>query len=131
MAHYQAILEGSAQEGYSVRFPHFPGCVTAGETTEEALFMAHEALSLHIEGMLQDGEEIESPAFHPDLAAQPGEILALVEVDIKPRKSRFNVTLDGGLVKFIDWLVQSGIYESRSAFLAQAARHELSGLHRQ
>lgn len=129
MAKYQAILEGNPKEGYSVRFPHFPGCVTAGDTVDETLFLAEEALSLHIEGMLDDGENVDTPLYHADLGPQPGEILALVEVDVKPRKNRFNVSLDNGLVRFIDGLVQSGRYESRSAFLAEAARRELSGLH--
>lgn len=128
MAKYQAILEGDEHAGYSARFPHFPGCVTAGDTVDQTLFMAGEALQLHIEGMLEDGEDVESAVYHPSLSVQPGEIVALVEVDIKPRKNRFNVTLDGGLVRYIDGLVQSGKYESRSAFLAHAARSELSGL---
>lgn len=131
MAQYQAILEGNDKEGYGVRFPQFPGCITAGDTVEEALFMAQEALSLHIEGMLEDGDNVESPLYHEDLGVQPGEIIALVDVNVKPKKSRFNVTLDGRLVKYIDGLVQSGRYESRSAFLAEAARRELSGLHKQ
>ncbi len=127
MAQYQAILEGNDQTGYSVRFPQFLGCVTAGDTTDEALFMAHEALALHIQGMIEDGESVEAVAYHSELSAKPGEIMALVDVDVKPRKNRFNVTLDGGLVKFIDRMVQSGRYESRSAFLAEAARKALSG----
>ena len=129
MAKYQAILEGNQNSGYSVRFPQFLGCVTAGDTIDEALFMAHEALQLHIEGMLEDGEEVENAPYHQDLYARKGEIIALIEVDVKPRKSRFNVTLDGTLVRYIDGLVQSGRYDSRSAFLAQAARNELSGNH--
>lgn len=111
-----------------MRFPQFPGCVTAGDTLQEALFMAQEALSLHLEGMLEDGEAIESPAYHTELGVRPGEIVALV--DVRAKKSRFNVMLDGGLVKFIDHLMQSGRYASRSAFLAEAARRELSGQHR-
>lgn len=127
MAQYQAILEGDEQAGFSVRFPHFPGCVTAGDTISQALFMAQEALSLHIEGMLEDGEDVQSPPYHHDLSVKPGEIAALVDVDIKPRKDRFNVTLDGSLVRYIDGLVQSGKYDSRSAFLSDAARNQLSG----
>lgn len=129
MAQYQAILEGNEKSGYSVRFPHFPGCVTAGDTIDQALFMAQEALELHIEGLLEDGENVTLARYHRDLAAKSGEIVALIDVDIKPHKSRFNVTLDGGLVRYIDNLVQSGKYESRSAFLAEAARNELSGGH--
>jgi predicted RNase H-like HicB family nuclease len=45
-----------------VSFPDFPGCITAGKTRKEACRMAVEALSLHIEGMLEDGEPIPEPS---------------------------------------------------------------------
>ena len=37
-------------ESYQVVFPHYPGCITFGETVEEALSNAKEAIELHLEG---------------------------------------------------------------------------------
>jgi antitoxin HicB len=45
-------------DGYSVHVPALPGVVTSGETIEDALAMAREAIALHIEGLREDGREI-------------------------------------------------------------------------
>ncbi|MDR2056484.1 MAG: type II toxin-antitoxin system HicB family antitoxin [Desulfovibrio sp.] len=44
--------------GYSVLFPDFPGCNSDGDTLEEAVFRASEALEGHIGAMLGDGDAI-------------------------------------------------------------------------
>ena len=50
MKNYIALFEENKKGGYGVVFPDFPGCISAGNTYEEALRMAHEALSSHTEG---------------------------------------------------------------------------------
>lgn len=62
MADYVALLSKDPDSDYGVDFPDFPGCVTAGETPEEARELALEALCLHIEGMIDSGEPIPSPS---------------------------------------------------------------------
>jgi len=54
---YPAIFEAGTKESYSVFFPDILGCVSAGDTFEEAKVNAIEALSLHISGMIEDGEK--------------------------------------------------------------------------
>jgi predicted RNase H-like HicB family nuclease len=61
MADYVAVLSKDETSDYGVDFPDFPGCVTAGETPEEAKRMASEALLLHLEGMAEEGEPIPAP----------------------------------------------------------------------
>jgi predicted RNase H-like HicB family nuclease len=39
-------------DGVSVEFPDLPGCLTCGDTEEEALFMAKDALHLHTQRSL-------------------------------------------------------------------------------
>ena len=51
--------------GYTVRVPALPGVTTEGDTLEEAIAMAREAIALHIEGMLADGEAIPTETQHP------------------------------------------------------------------
>jgi predicted RNase H-like HicB family nuclease len=62
---YIAYLHKEKKSDYGVSFPDFPGCITAGETLDEARRNAVEALSLHIKGMLEDGEEIPEIRGHP------------------------------------------------------------------
>gem|GEM_PF-587930 len=58
--HYPAIFEtNEKQDGYSVFLPDIPGCVSAGDTFDEARKNIIEALSLHISGMIED--KIEAP----------------------------------------------------------------------
>jgi len=68
---YVTYLHKDAKSDYGVSFPDFPGCITAGSTMEEARRMAVEALSLHIAGMQEDGEEIPEPSTLDDLQADP------------------------------------------------------------
>lgn len=44
--------------GYSVEVPTLPGCFTQGDTLEEALANAREAIQCHIEGLEKDGEPV-------------------------------------------------------------------------
>lgn len=61
--HYPATFiphEGSTI--LDVCFADLPGCVTQGEDFDDALRMAAEALSLHVGGMLADGDPIPAPS---------------------------------------------------------------------
>ncbi len=62
MADYIALLSKDRDSDYGVDFPDFPGCVTAGTNPEEARELALEALCMHIEGMIEDGEPIPAPS---------------------------------------------------------------------
>jgi predicted RNase H-like HicB family nuclease len=46
---------------YGVTVPDLPGCFSAGSTFAEALSMAKEAIELHLDGLLDDGQEIPTP----------------------------------------------------------------------
>ncbi|MFH0825316.1 MAG: type II toxin-antitoxin system HicB family antitoxin [Pseudomonadota bacterium] len=62
MPTYVALLRKDPDSDFSVNFHDFPGCITAGATLKEAWNMAHEALAFHVEGMLEDGDEIPEPS---------------------------------------------------------------------
>jgi len=48
-------------EGFAVLFPDFPGCNSQGDSLEDAVSMAAEALEGHIGAMLSDGDSIPQP----------------------------------------------------------------------
>jgi len=50
------------KEGFAVLFPDFPGCNSQGDSLEEAVAMAAEALEGHIGVMLNDGDVIPKPS---------------------------------------------------------------------
>lgn len=50
---YTIILHPDEEEGgYTVTVPALPGCVTQGETIEEAIAMAKDAIRLHTYGTM-------------------------------------------------------------------------------
>ncbi|MGI4022101.1 MAG: type II toxin-antitoxin system HicB family antitoxin [Janthinobacterium lividum] len=53
---YRVLLTPEAEGGFSVSVPALPGCFTQGETIEEAMEMAKEAISLYVESLELDGE---------------------------------------------------------------------------
>ena len=46
---YRTLLRKEPEGGYTVTVPVLPGCVTYGETLEEALEMAKDAIGLYLE----------------------------------------------------------------------------------
>ena len=55
---YTATIEPLAEGGFMVTVPALPGCFSHGETYEQALEMAKEAIGLHIEGLIKHGKPI-------------------------------------------------------------------------
>ncbi len=55
---YRILLRKEPEGGYTVIVPSLPGCVTYGDTIEEAIKMAKEAIELYIESLKEHGEEI-------------------------------------------------------------------------
>ncbi len=53
---YHVILEPSPEGGYVAVVPAFPGCYSQGESAEEAIRNAREAIELTIEDMRANGE---------------------------------------------------------------------------
>lgn len=63
---YTIILDPDPDKGgYTVTVPALPGCVTQGETIEEAIAMAKDAIRLYIETLVADGESVPQEHEHP------------------------------------------------------------------
>jgi predicted RNase H-like HicB family nuclease len=50
----QVVLEPSEEGGYTVYVPSLPGCVSEGDTEEEALVTIREAIELYLEPVDDD-----------------------------------------------------------------------------
>jgi predicted RNase H-like HicB family nuclease len=76
---YPAVFDPCEEGGYCITFPDLPGIVTEGETVEDSLSMAKEALELHLYGMEGDGDEIPTPINPSKINAPPGGFVSMVE----------------------------------------------------
>ncbi|MBI4833020.1 MAG: type II toxin-antitoxin system HicB family antitoxin [Candidatus Lindowbacteria bacterium] len=55
---FTVLYEPQPEGGYTVLVPVLPGCVSQGDTLEEARKMIREAIELYIEVLLEDGKPI-------------------------------------------------------------------------
>jgi predicted RNase H-like HicB family nuclease len=124
MPSYIALLRKDTDSDYGVEFPDFPGCVSAGESLEEARRMAEEALSFHVEGMLEDSAPLPEPSGLEAVMANPENRQAVALLVDVPEPSSAIVRIDLDLpettLREVDAQTRSkGI--SRSEFLVKAA----------
>jgi predicted RNase H-like HicB family nuclease len=68
---YIGLIHKDADSDFGVSFPDFPGVITAGTTLDDARAMAEEALALHIEGMVEDGEAVPEPSALEEVMSDP------------------------------------------------------------
>src|SRR5271154_5244977 len=120
---YIAYLHKERDSDYGVSFPDFPGCITAGRTLDEASRMAAEALALHIQGMIEDGDVVPEPSKVDDIAADAakrGAIAFLVNVELPDATVRVNITARESQIERIDALAEAAGL-TRSGYMVRAA----------
>jgi len=122
---YPVVIHKDKKSAYGVTVPDLPGCFSAGDTLEDALTNAVEAIECHLEGLLLDGDEI-PPAQPVDAHVKnkdfAGGTWALVTVDLSKLASkakRINITLPERVLTLVD--EQAKVEgETRSGLLARA-----------
>ena len=126
---YPIILHTDDHQDFGVTVPDLAGCFSAGDSIEEAINNAREAILLHTEVMAEDGESIPLPSeivnmddFYPD---EGTALLAYVDVDLEPvlgPAKRINITIRPALLQVIDIRARArGM--NRSEYLAYAGTH--------
>lgn len=126
---YVAVLERGG-EGFGVFFPDLPGCVTAARTADEAIVDARESLTLHLEGLREEGLDWPAPSGFEAFGSDDfpdSEVISLlfVETDVAEAEreppQRINVSLPPSLIARVDAAAdRQGL--TRSGLLAIAAR---------
>ena len=120
------------EAGYGVSFPDFPGCVSVGDTVDDAVRHGSEALAFHVEGLAEDGEAIPEPRTIDSIKADPeltdwrgkADLVLIPLLLDRGSSRRVNISLDRGLLETIDDEARQRRM-TRSAFLATAARREI------
>lgn len=112
---------------YGVTVPDIPGCFSGGDTLDEAIKNAGDAIYQHVGTMLELGQAVDLKASSiEDLSKDEdyaGAIWALVDVDLSKlctKAERINITLPGYVLTQID-AYTAARPETRSGFLARAA----------
>lgn len=58
---YMVVIEQADDGSFSVYVPDLPGCVSSGDTREEALQMIREAIRGHLDVLRDHGDEVPLP----------------------------------------------------------------------
>ena len=130
---YALAIHKDEDSCYGVTVPDLPGCFSAGDTIDEAIGNAHEAITSHLEILAEDGIFAPNASAMEELQADPdynGATWYLVDVDVSAflkGTQKATVTLPRLVIARIDAKVASGAAKSRSSFLANAAIHMLVG----
>ncbi len=123
---FPIVIHKDEESAYGVSVPDLPGCFSAGDTFEEAIESAREAIACHLEGLLLDDEPI--PAKTPFEAHRANKdyedgIWAVVAIDISKLSSkakRVNITVPARVLAIVDQAAaREG--ETRSGLLLRAA----------
>ncbi len=122
-----AIEQGNDKTAFGVSVPDLPGCFSAGDTLDEAIDNAREAIDLFCQITIEDGCDIPKAKPLAEHQANPdfsGWIWAVVEVPVERYlgpAEKINITLPKLLLARIDEYAKSH-GSTRSGFLAEAAR---------
>lgn len=122
-----AIEPATENSCFGVVVPDLPGCFSAGDSLDEAIQNAHEAIDLHCETLIEDGADIpvgKTIALHQADPEFSGWVWAVVDVPVEKYlgpAEKINITVPRLLLSRIDSYA-SAHGATRSGFLAQAAR---------
>lgn len=132
--YYGSVCKGRRSLGIS--FLDFPGCISAGDTMEELIAMGHEALQLHVDGMVEHGDIIPEPSEvtiertkaeydDPDDPIEDEEWIAVVPilVDVRTRDADVPVPIKASLFRKV-----GEVAKDREKFIMDATRRELERL---
>lgn len=123
---YPIVIHKDPETSYGVTVPDLPGCFSAGDTMEQAMKNAIEAIECHVEGILLDNEDLPSAKSIENyncLEDYQGGTWALVEVDLSKlggKTERINISMPERILGKIDSFANNS-RKSRSKFLAEAA----------
>jgi predicted RNase H-like HicB family nuclease len=129
MSHYIALVHKERGSAFGVQFPDVPGCYSAADKMDDLVANAAEALSLFAEDQeLPEPRSIERIAKDRSVAVELVEGAFLVAVPLIINDTRVvsaNISMERGVLNAIDREAKRRKL-TRSAFLAQAARNEMS-----
>ena len=122
---FPIVIHKDATSDYGVTVPDLPGCFSAGETFEEALAMVREAIELHLEGLIEDGDALPVPRSieeHRASGNYSDGTWAVVEVNVDELMGpaeRINITVPRYALRRIDEAAKR-VGMNRSQYLTSA-----------
>lgn len=81
---YPAVFHPNANDGsYTITFPDLPGCISEGESLENALYMAGDALTQWLEYSIESGDSIPAASGPRAVQAEGDEFVNLIRAVVR------------------------------------------------
>ena len=119
-----AIEPGTATTAWGVIVPDLPGCFSAGDTLDQAVANAEDAIAAWLDAALDDGQSVPKPSSLDELRTRPefaGWTWAVVRVDpsvLDDRVDRVNITLPRRVLSRLDAQARAA-GQTRSGWIAE------------
>jgi len=127
---YPIVIHKDKTSDYGVTVPDLPGCFSAGTSLDDALAMAREAIELHLEGLIDEGQPIPQPQpierhrAHPAYRTGTWALVHIEPSHLRINAKRVNVTIPERVLDALDRAAAAD-HDTRSGLLAKAATEYL------
>lgn len=101
---YPAIFSEEENNQYSVVFPDLEGCYTCGDSLEDAIEMAEDALALVLYGYEVDQRQIPSPSKSSSISVLTGQFVNLIKCDTMSYRKMYNAKAVKKTLTIPEWL---------------------------
>lgn len=106
---FPAVFTPAKEGGYLVNFPDITdhtsyACMTEGDTLEEALHMAEDALNLTLWTMEEDGSPIPRASAIQEMKAPEGGFVNLISADTQAYREKYDIRAVRKNVTIPHWL---------------------------
>lgn len=122
---YPVVIHKDRGSDYGVTVPDLPGCFSAGRTLDEALAAAQEAIELHVEGLIEEGQPVPSPGpierhqRNPDYRQGTWAIVRIDPSKLRLNAIRINITVPERVLDAVDRHARA-CGKTRSGLLVEA-----------
>lgn len=129
MAYVIGLVHGEG-DAYGISYPDFPGCVAGGSSIDDAVSRGEDALAVHIESMLEDGEALPVLRSRDEIlkdAELQDEVRDAVLVAVpmpSMKRTRVHVMIDELLLAAVDRSAEAEGF-TRSGYFERAVRDRL------
>lgn len=127
MKYYPVAIHKDENSCFGATVPDIAGCFSAGDTLEDALFSARDAINNHLEILAEDGfiapqaSPVDRYYNNADYKDAQWSYVAIDTSAFLGKTEKVTITLPTLLVKRIDRNVAEGNAKNRSVFLAESA----------